>query len=73
MYWPQRLEIGWNSSKILLIRRFLLESPSFILVLPNSPSDYAGSGFVVLYSDKAVSSLEQVLHTRYIESGKMVR
>jgi hypothetical protein len=42
-YWFQKFKSGWNSGKVLLICRLLLESPSSFLVSPDLPANEAGS------------------------------
>jgi hypothetical protein len=62
LYW---LKNGWNNVKLLLIRTFLLESPSPFLASPDSPADEAGSGPAMLHPKQSIPFLIQVLHSRY--------
>jgi hypothetical protein len=66
MYGLHKLKDGWNSVKLLLIHRFLLESPSSFLASPDSPADEVGSGPAMLHSKQSIPLLIQVLHSRYI-------
>ncbi len=56
MYGLHMLKDGWNRVKLLLIRRFLLESPSSFLASPDSPVDEAGSGPAMLHSKQSIPS-----------------
>jgi hypothetical protein len=61
-----RLKNGWNNVKLLLIPRFLLESPSPFLISPDSPVDEAGSGPTMFHPKQSIPFLIQVLHSRYV-------
>jgi hypothetical protein len=54
----QRFEIGRNSGELLLIRGFLLESPSTILIFPHPPTDESGSRSAVLHAQHPISFLQ---------------
>jgi hypothetical protein len=61
-----RLKNGWNSVKLLLISRFLLEFPFPFLASPDSPTDEAGSGPAMLHTKQSIPFLIQVLHSGYV-------
>ncbi len=73
MYGLHRFKNGWNSVKLLLISRFLLESPSPFLALPDSLADKAGFGPDMLHSKQSISFLIQIFHSQYVQSHEMVR
>jgi hypothetical protein len=66
MYGLHRLKNGWNSVKLLFVRRFLLESPSPFLASPDSPTDEAGFGPAMFHPKQSIPFLIQVLHSRYV-------
>ncbi len=61
-----RLKNGWNSVKLLLISRFLLESPFPFLASLDSPDDEAESRPAMLHTKQSIPFLIQVLHSKYV-------
>ncbi len=73
IHWSQRFKIGWKGRKTLLICGFLLELPLRFRIAPHSPADEARPRSSMLHSDNTISNLEQILHTRDVKPGKVVR
>jgi len=72
-YWYQRFKIRWKNRKTLLIYGFLLELPLRFRIAPHPPAYEAKPRSRMLHTDDTISNLEQILHTRNVESRKMVR
>jgi hypothetical protein len=72
-YWSQRFKIGWKSRKTLLICGFLLKLPLRIWIALHSLAYEARPRSSMFHPNKMISSLEQILHTRDVKPGKMVR
>ncbi len=72
-YWYQRFKIRWKNGKTLLIRGFLLELPLRFRIAPHPPTYEARPRSRMLHMDDTISILEQILHTRNVESRKVVR
>jgi hypothetical protein len=71
-YWYQRFKIRWKNGKTLLIRGFLLELPLQFRIAPHPPAYKAKPRSKMLHTDDTISILEQILHTRNVESRKVV-
>ncbi len=73
MHRSQRFKVWWESRKALLICGLLLELPLCFRVAPDPPTDETRPWSRMLNSDKTIAGLEQIFHTRDVESSKMVR
>jgi len=71
-HWSQRCKIGWKNRNTLLICGFLLELPLPFWIAPHSPAYETRPRSNMFHPDKTISSLEQILHTKDVKSGKMV-
>jgi hypothetical protein len=72
-HWSQRCKIRWKNRKTLLIYGFLLELPLPFWIAPHSPAYETRPRSSMFHLNKTISSLEQILHTMDVKSGKMVR
>jgi hypothetical protein len=66
-------KIRWKNRKTLLICGFLQELPLPFWITPHFPAYEMRPRSSMFHLDKTISSLEQILHTRDVKSGKMVR
>ncbi len=72
-YWSLRYNIRWESGNFLFICGFLLKLPPFFWIAPYPPTYDVGYWSTSFHPEKVISNLKQVVHTRDVQFGEMVR